>query len=377
MLQPLNKAAFKNKRVLVRVDYNLSYNPESHKVGSVFRIEQTKKTIDYILKQYPQHILLLSHFGRPDKYSPDQSLRLFLSAISQTLKRKIVFLDYRKDISSLKNELKPGNIYLLDNLRFWPEENNNNSNFAKQLAKLGDVFVNEAFSVSHRRAASISAITKYLPAYKGFNLQTETETLDKFLHLKAKPFIIILGGAKIADKLDMLSTFIPKADAVLLGGGPANTLISQMGYSVGNSLTEVLAIKGAKLLANKKIILPIDWKVQRNGKVISVNLDKVEGKDVIVDIGPQTTMLYARLVTKAKKIFFNGPLGKSEGLAVAALGTIKTLQAIPHSCFALAGGGDTGSFVEQHKLSSKFKYLSTAGGATLAYLSGQTLPGLK
>jgi len=253
MLQSLNKAAFKNKRVLVRVDYNLSYNPKSHKVGSVFRVEQTKKTIDYIARKNPQYILLLSHFGRPEKYSSDQSLKLFLPVISKTLKRKIIFLDYRKNIGSLKDELKSGNIYLLDNLRFWPEENNNDSNFAKQLAELGDIFVNEAFSVSHRQTASVSAITKYLPAYKGFNLQAEIEALDKFLHSRATPFIVILGGAKIADKLDMLGALILKADGVLLGGGPANTLMSQMGYPVGNSLTETLSPKGLKLLSSKKL----------------------------------------------------------------------------------------------------------------------------
>ena len=377
MLQPLSKASVKNKRVLVRVDYNLSYDSRAHKIGSAFRVSQTKKTIDYLIQKNPQYVLLLSHFGRPEAYSADQSLKLLLPIIRQTLKRKIVFLDYRQDISSLKNELKPGNIYLLDNLRFWPGENHNDAKFAKQLAKLGDIFINEAFSVSHRKTASISAITKYLPAYQGFHLQAEIAALDKFLRFQAKPFFVILGGAKIADKLGMLNTLIPKADAVLLGGGPANTFIAQKGYPIGNSLQELLTPQGEKLLASKKIILPIDWKVLRQEKIIPVPLEDVEARDVIVDIGPRTATLYAQLISEAKRVFFNGPLGKSENRAEAALGTVKTLKAIPATCFALAGGGDTGSFIEKHKLENKFDYLSTAGGATLAYLSGESLPGLK
>ncbi len=377
MLKPLSAASFKNKRVLVRVDYNLSYNPKNKKIGSAFRVEQTKKTIDYIVKNKPGYILLLSHWGRPEKYLANQSLKLLLPTIEKTLRHKIIFLDYRKNIVSLKKELKPGNIYLLDNLRFWPEENNNDTNFAKQLAQLGDVFVNEAFSVSHRETASISAIVKYLPSYSGLNLKEETGTLGKFLQLKKRPFLIILGGAKIADKLDMLSALIPEADAVLLGGGLANTLLAQMDFPLGHSLTEVLTPKGKKLLSSRKIILPIDWKVLRNRKIVPVALSDVGKEDVVVDIGPQTAKLYSRLVSRSKKIFFNGPLGKSENLPLAAIGTTAVLKAISSSCFALAGGGDTGNFIEKYKLTKKFKYLSTAGGATLAYLSGKKLPGLK
>ncbi len=377
MLKSLSAAALKNKRVLIRVDYNLPYDSQTHKVGSTFRVEQTEKTMDYVIKHKPAYILLLSHYGRPEKYSASQSLKLLLPIIEKTLKYKITFLDYRKNITSLKDELKPGHIYLLDNLRFWSEENDNSSNFAKELAQLGDVFVNEAFGVSHREAASVSAITKYLPSYSGLNLVEEITALTKFLSLRKNPFIIILGGAKIADKLNMLSALIPKADAVLLGGGPANTLLSLMDFPLGKSLIETLSLKSKKLLTNKKIILPIDWKILRNGKILPVTLNKVSKNDVVVDIGPQTAKLYSQLVSKSRKIFFNGPLGKSEDIPLAALGTTTVLKAIPPNCFALAGGGDTASFIEKHGLNKKFKYLSTAGGATLAYLSGKKLPGLK
>lgn len=377
MLKPLNSAALKNKRVLIRVDYNLPYNAKDKKISSVFRVEQTKKTIDYIFKHKPAYILLLSHYGRPDRYSADQSLKLFLPAIEKTLKYKIVFLGYRKNISSLQKELKPGHIYLLDNLRFWPGENNNEAHFAKEITQLGDIFVNEAFSVSHRKAASVSAITKYLPSYSGFHLIEETSALNSFLHLKKEPFIIILGGAKIADKLDALSTLIPKADAVLLGGGPANTLMSLMGFPIGKSLVEVLTPKGSRLLNNKKIILPIDWKILRGNRILSVSLNDVDKNDIVVDIGPLTTKLYSHLVIKAKKIFFNGPLGKSKHLPLAALGTKNVLKSISPTCFALAAGGDTGAFIEKYGFTKKFKYLSTAGGATLVCLSGKRLPGLR
>ena len=258
-----------------------------------------------------------------------------------------------------------GSIFLLENLRFLPGEEKNDEKFAKQLASLGDLYINDAFAVSHRANASVEAITKFLPSYAGLLMEKEIENLNKAIKKPKKPFVIILGGAKISDKLGIIKNFKQKADKFLIGGGIANTFLVAEGLPIGNSIFEEKMVPEAKkLLKLPKIILPVDYAIE-NKKIL--------------DIGPQTVENYASIIKKAKTIIWNGPMGYFENPKFAKASKAIAEAVIKSKAFVVIGGGETTAIIHNSKFiihNSKL-FISTGGGAMLEYLAGKKLPGIE
>jgi phosphoglycerate kinase len=363
-----NLNRWRGKTALVRIDLNIEAGQERNSL----RIEAVLETLRFLLRNKIK-VVLLSHRGRPSKFNQKYSLKSFARLIGQKIKTPVSFIPYftlkRYFLASRTNDLKEfinrskTKIFLLENLRFWPEEEKNSSQFARKLAFLGDFYINEAFPASHRKNASVSAITRFLPAFGGFNLEAEIKNLTDATKRYRKPLTIILGGAKIKDKLGVIRYFFNKADCVLLGGGPANTFFAAQKLPLGHSLYE------REYLNSSKIFLPVDLKVA----------DKK-----ILDIGPETIKKYSAIIERSKTIIWNGPMGLFENRKFAE-GTMGIWQAIFKNKRAkiIVGGGET---VASAKLISNFEFrisnlrnvfISTGGGAMLDYLSGKRLPGIE
>ena len=349
----------KEKTVLLRVDLNI----KSDNIADAYRLEAIIPTLQF-LKRAKAQIIVLSHRGRPGGSDPSLSLKPFASILSKKLKTKVVF---RGSTSKWRSNLKSGEVILLENLRFDPREEANDKAFAKELASFGNIYVNDAFAVSHRANASVEAITKFLPSYAGLLLEQEIKHLDKTMKKYKKPLVLIVGGAKVEDKAGILKYFLQKADYILLGGGVANTFIRARGRDIKKSLfddkTDI-----TDLVNRKNIFIPEDdvWK-----------------NEMIVDIGPKTQARYAEIIAKAKTIVWGGPMGRFEERGLEE-GTRAIWQAILKNkkTFAVVGGGETvGSISLIHNsrsvMRSKNIFISTGGGAMLEYLSGQKLPGIE
>jgi phosphoglycerate kinase len=375
----------RNKKVLVRVDFNVPL--ENGKVKEDYRIRAAVPTINF-LTSHGAKVILIAHLGDPKgAVVPELSLKPVAAALSKIIKQPVSFVSetvgYKADNEVAK--MVAGEIICLENLRFNEGELINSLKFAKHLAGLADIYVNEAFSVCHRAQASVSAIRKCLPTYFGLQLMNEVTNLDKILKPK-KPLVVIMGGAKISTKAPLISKMTGLADQVLLGGGLANNFLKQQKKEIGKSLfdkdSEVFVkkfFKGRKLM--EKIILPVDVVVcDRQKKVKIKNVDEVNKSDAILDIGPDTIAMFASYIKKAQTIVWNGPLGKFEdspykhgtlaiATAVAARSTGKA--------YGLVGGGETVEALKQTKMESYVDFVSTAGGAMLSYLGGEKMPGLK
>jgi len=375
----------KNKKVLVRVDFNVPI--EGGKVLDDYRIKAALPTINYLI-QAKAKIILISHLGDAGaKIGPNLSLKPVAKRLSQILKKPVCFVSetfgYRAD-EEIKKMLA-GDIVFLENLRFNEGELKDDLKFAKRLAAYADIYVNEAFSVCHRKQASVSAIKKVMPIYYGLQVVKEIESLDKILK-PAKPLIVIIGGDKISTKAPIISKIYDSASQVLIGGALANNFFKHMKLEVGKSLvdtdSEVYVKKffTGKKLADK-IILPVDVIVRGRNKLPKVKkINEVLKSEAILDIGPETIALFSSYIRTAQTIVWNGPLGKFEeksykhgtlaiAIAVAARSTGKA--------FGLVGGGDTGEALKETKMEAYVDFVSTAGGAMLAYLGGEKLPGLK
>lgn len=371
----------KNKRILVRVDFNVPL--KDGKIVDDFRIQKSLETIKYLVKNNAK-IILISHLGRPDgKMKKEFSLKPVALHLGKILKKNINFTENYENIVKLKE----GEIAMLENIRFYPEEQSDKKpirkKFAIELAKLGDIYVNEAFSNSHRDHASMTGLPKFLPAYAGFLLNDEVQNLSKILEKPKKPLIAVLGGKKILTKIKVIKNFLKKADYILIGGALANNFFAAKGYEIGKSVVEVKEIKLAKkILKNKKIVLPVDVIVDnlrtKNREAIIKSLEKVEKNDKIVDIGPVTVQDYISVLQKAKVIFYNGDMGWTT-YPEYRNGTKMVLSCIANKdqSFTVVGGGETTEFVRAEKLEKKFDYVSTAGGAMLEFLSGKKLVALK
>lgn len=377
----INSEVVSNKKILLRVDYNVDLDKEG-KILSDFRIRQSLETIKFLLKK-SKKIIIISHLGRPEGKDKKLSLEPIAKHLEKILKHKIIFVDDcigQRVKDTIDNSKET--IFLLENLRFYKEEENNDESFAKKLAELADVYVNDAFGVSHRLNASVAAITKFLPSYIGFLMQKEIENLSKVKNNADHLFVIVLGGAKISTKLPLIKAFLDKADYILLGGGLANTIWKAWGFNVGKSLVEEKMIEEAKSLGSQKaeLILPGDLVVAsdfgaKESKVKEIG--EIENKDIIVDIGPIAAKTFADIIKNAKTVLWNGPMGYWENKEFRE-GTKKIAKAIAQNKnFTVVGGGETLTVVEDLKLLDKYDFVSTGGGAMLDFLTSDDLPALK
>ncbi|MCM8782920.1 MAG: phosphoglycerate kinase [Candidatus Omnitrophica bacterium] len=375
------------KRVLMRVDFNVPLN-EDLKITDDTRIQATLPTIKYILEQKPTKLILMSHLGRPEgKRDPKYSLKPVAERLSVLLGQKVKFLDdcvgegIRKEI-----EDSPEKIVLLENLRFYPDEEKNDPVFARELASLGDIFVNDAFGTAHRAHASTEGITHYLTSIAGLLLEKEIQYLGKTLERPLRPFVVILGGAKVSDKIGVIENLLPKSDTLLIGGGMAYTFLYALDKKIGNSKLEKDKVLIAKEILDKAkqlkkdLVLPIDHlvveKIEKGVPSEIVGQDIPEGK-IAVDIGPKTVEEFKKRLKNAKTILWNGPLGIFE-IDDFAKGTYEIASFIGDlSATTIIGGGDTASAIVKFRLQDKMTHISTGGGASLEFMEGKVLPGIK
>ena len=404
----------KNKTVLVRVDYNVPLKKIAGKYQVVGdqRITDSLKTIDF-LKKNQAKIILMSHLGRP---SGQRKASLTSKPVADYLQKIGYPTTYINDcigekVEQAAGQLQAGEILMLENTRFYPEEKKNDLQFAKKLASLADVYINDAFSAAHRKHASTMGVTKYLPSFAGFHLQKEVETLLKLMDNPQRPFFAIVGGAKISDKIAVLEKLLEVADAVLVGGGVANNFLKAEGVEIFKSyLQDVPAdlkkegvdyvkfadklieeTKNCKILKDgyvplPKIIYPLDVVAATSPDSTKTQIIDLTNGDVgavgnknlmYLDIGPKTTRLYQELIAQAKSVFWNGPMGYFEKKPFRK-GTAGVAKALAKAdATTIIGGGDTVKAITDLKLNEEYTYVSTAGGAGLLFLAGQDLPALK
>jgi len=384
----IDQLNLKGKRVLIRVDYNVPYD-ENMRITDDTRITATLPTIQYCL-QNEATVILISHLGRPKgKFDPKLSLRPVAGRLSELLKRDVTFIDIsiQEDPESVQSEIKSGDIVLLENIRFYPGEEQNDETFGKLLAGFGEVYINDAFATAHRAHASNHAITHYLDqCAAGFLLKNEIEYFKKALLEPEHPLVAVIGGAKISTKLDVLKNIITRVNSIIIGGAMAFTFLRAKGYSVGKSLLEEELIDSAeeilKEAAEKKveILLPVDVVIasafDNNASTETVPIDKIPDDMIGLDIGPQSIRLFSESIQKAKTVVWNGPMGAFE-MPSFAHGTEEVARAIADTdCLSIIGGGDSVSAVMQSGLDDKMSYISTGGGAFLELLEGKTLPAI-
>ncbi len=378
----------KGKRVLVRVDFNVPV--EDGKVTDDTRITAAVPTLKAILDQKPRSMALMSHFGRP-KEGPDPkySMKPIVPVLEARLGVKVAWAD---DCAGPVAEqavaaLPEGGVILLENTRFHPEETKNDMKLAEQMAKLGDVFVNDAFGSAHRAHSSTEGVAHFLPAVAGLLMEKEIEYLGSALESPKKPFVAIMGGAKISDKIGVIENLLAKADKVLIGGGMANTFFKAEGIAVGKSLVEDEAIATAKTVLGKaggKLILPVDgiiadaFDANAQTKTIAVK-DGVPDGWQMLDIGPETIKLFDQHLADAMTIVWNGPMGVFE-MKPFATGTFAIAKAAAgraqKGAVVIIGGGDSAAAIAEAGLADKVTHVSTGGGASLEMLEGKVLPGL-
>lgn len=379
----------KGKRILVRVDFNAPVDSKG-RVTEDSRIRKALPTIKY-LHEKGAKLILMSHYGRPEGKVVDEfRLDPIVPVISKFMNRKVRKLDdcIGPAVTKAVKNMKNGDIILLENTRFYPGEEENKMSFAKSLASLGEIFVNDGFGVLHRAHASTAGIAKYLPSYMGLLVENEINVLSHLLAEPHRPYTIIFGGAKIKDKIGLIRKFLSKADYILVGGGLANTFLAATGYDVGQSLYERDKIKVAQeimLQAEKskvKFLLPEDVVVAStpNDKAITMDIpaEDVEGDMKIFDIGKKTIEKYCKIIEKSKTIFWNGPVGLYEYKPFEK-GTQAIATAIAkNKGTTVVGGGDSVDALKRFKFHEKhFTHISTGGGASLEFLEGKELPGIK
>jgi len=371
-----------NKRVLCRVDYNVPI--DDGEITDDTRITASLETLNYLLEQGAA-VVLMSHLGRPK--GVDESLRLDVVAkrLSALLGREVKKIDVcvGEEARSAASSLAPGEVLLLENVRFDPREEANDPDFAKALAELGEVYVNDAFGAAHRAHASTEGVARHLPAVAGLLLARELEFLGGALEAPERPFVAILGGAKVKDKIGVIQNLIPKVDTLVIGGGMGYTFLKAKGYEIGKSLLDEGHVGlAAELLqsAGDKIVIPVDVVVaddfRPDAATQIVDADKIPADWEGMDIGPKTRDRIADIVRSAKTVVWNGPMGVFEMPAFAA-GTNAVAAAMAESgALTIIGGGDSAAAVQQAGLADKMTHISTGGGASLEFLEGKALPGV-
>ncbi|MEI6170415.1 MAG: phosphoglycerate kinase [Pseudomonadota bacterium] len=383
-----NNEDIKDKIIFLRVDFNVPI--KDGKVIDDTKIDKMKDIINKLLSKKTK-IILCSHLGRPQKKGKEGlSLEQVKNRLENSFKKKIVFLkdylnkDTKKNIQKSDQEL-----FLLENIRFYKEEESNDLGFAKQLADLADIYINEAFSCSHRSHASVTGITKFIKSYAGETIINELNSLEKIFNKSNKPVTCIIGGSKISTKIDLISNLIKKVDFMIIGGAMANNFIKYNNFEIGKSLFEPnkeATIKNIIAEANKsncKLIIPEDVVVSINEDTAGKNkkISEIKSDEIIYDIGQETIKAIGKVINSSKTLLWNGPLGFFEkdffsigSNEVAKLIKINTQKKLLTS---IAGGGDTAAAIKKAKAEDGFTYISTAGGAFLEWLEGKILPGLK
>ncbi len=382
-LRDIRSARVRGRRVLVRVDYNVELNTQG-RVRDLTRLLATVPTIRWLL-DHGAAVILVSHRGRPHGRQMSLSLRPLLRTISRLVGKTAVFVPwplFSHETTVAVASIKSGQLVLLENIRFEAGEEENSARVAKRLASFCDFVVNDAFSDSHRAHASIVGVAKLRPAYAGLSLQSEVTNLSRLLVSPKRPFVAVLGGAKISTKLGLIRQLLKRADKVLLGGALANTILQAEGIAVGASLTEPSMKEAAAgiTITNKKLEIPCDVIVANRRTVAAPRFKRAVGnigkREIILDIGPDTIEMYGRILRTAKTIVWNGPMGLYE-LRPFAKGTRAIAAAIGKAhAISVAGGGETLDAIRQTKNINHFTFLSTGGGAMLEFLEGRILPGI-
>jgi len=377
------------KRVLVRVDFNVPIDEKTGRIMDDSRIHASIPTIQYLVNHHAK-VILCAHLGRP-KGKPDvkYSLKPVVSRLSGMLGKPVAFAsdcigpEAEKAVSKLMN----GDVLLLENVRFHAEEETNDDGFARALAKLADVYVDDAFGTAHRDHVSIVGVTRYLPAVAGLLLEKELATLGGLLEHPQHPFAALLGGAKVSDKVALIQNMLGKLDCLMIGGGMAATFLKAHGYEIGGSMFEQDSLDVAAAMMKKaagngtRLLLPVDVvvtdDVSEKGSYQVVLVDKVPADKKIVDIGPQTVQLFGMEVGKCKTIFWNGPMGVYE-IPQFAEGTEAMANLLAGiKAATIIGGGSTAEFVINLGLAGKMTFVSTGGGASMSFLGGEKMPGVE
>ncbi|MCR9183385.1 MAG: phosphoglycerate kinase [Flavobacteriaceae bacterium] len=390
-MKTLKDFNFKKKKVLIRVDFNVPLN-DAHQVTDDTRIRAVKPTLIKILEDGGSCILM-SHLGRPKNREDEFSLKHVVNKVSEIIGVQIKFVTdcIGSKAEEAASKLLPGEILLLENLRYYPEETEGDSDFAKKLASLGDFYVNDAFGTAHRAHASTAIIADFFPGSKCFGtlLEREIESINKVLKDNQKPVTAIIGGAKVSSKITIIENILDKIDHLIVGGGMAFTFVKALGGKIGNSLVEedkmdlALSILEQAKQKNVKIHLPVDAVIadsfSENANTKESPIDAIPDGWMGLDSGQKTNAHFAGIIRESKTILWNGPVGVFE-MKPFSHGTISMgiaiAEATKNGCFSLVGGGDSVSAVKQFGLENKVSYVSTGGGAMLEMLEGKTLPGI-
>ena len=376
-----------NKRVILRLDLNVPI--KNGKITDSNRIDKVMPTLEFLLKKKAK-IIIISHVGRPKgKIVKELSLELVSLYIKSKIKKEVsllkenIFNLNKEDIfKSSKNE-----VILLENIRFYPEEEANDDKFSKKLASLGEIYVNDAFSCSHRDHASVSKITRYIPSYSGIQINAEVNALNKITSEIKKPITCIIGGSKISSKINIIKNLIPKFNSIIIVGAMANNILKYKGLKIGNSLYEknidyIIEEIFAYAEKNKcKIYFPKDVKIGKklNDKSFEKDFKDIEDDDMILDVGSKTLVEIKRIIDDSSTILWNGPLGyfENENFSLGSSEIAKYIANRGDKIFSVVGGGDTVAVINSLNINNKFDFVSTAGGAFLEFLEGKVLPGIK
>ena len=370
------------KRVLVREDLNVPMSKGA--VADDARVRAAAPTLQH-LAQRGARVIVMSHLGRPQDREPDLSLKPIAADLARRVGREVQFADdcVGEPATSAADRLQSGQVLLLENVRYHKEDEANDAGFARRLASLGDVYVNDAFAASHRAHASVVGVAAYLPAYAGELMETELKALRQALDNPRRPMVAVVGGAKVSTKVGVLRNLLRKVDSLLIGGAMANTFFKARGWPTGSGLVEDIALEEANEVtaeAGEKLVLPVDLVCARkmeSGEALRVlDADKVEPGWMALDIGPRSVTLFTEKLRGAGTVIWNGPVGVAE-IKDFSDGNKEVGQAIARSgAYTLVGGGDTVAAIESLGLNGRFSHVSTGGGATLEYLEGKELPGI-
>lgn len=375
------------KKVLVRVDFNVPMD-ENGAITDDRRIREALPTIRY-LREHNAKVILMSHLGRPKgKFNMKYSLKPVAERLSKRLGTDVTLAgDVIGDaVQTIAGSLKDGDVMLLENVRFYEEEEKNDKEFSKKLASLGDIYVNDAFGTAHRAHASTAGIAEYLPSAVGFLIKKELEIIGKALNTPERPFVAVLGGAKVSDKIGVIENLIDKVDTLLIGGGMAYTFYKAMGYEIGKSILEADKVELAGEILKKaeakgvKLLLPVDtvvaYEFSNDSIRKTVSADMIPKDMMGMDIGEESSRIFAEIVKSARTVLWNGPMGVFEMPNFAA-GTFELAKAMAE-CIGttIIGGGDSAAAAEQLGFADKMTHISTGGGASLEFIEGKVLPGI-